>query len=435
MDARVLMSSSPPEKDNSEERKKKGRQRRRKSNRYKPGQLPTAKKKAEKKLEKKEKTSNKSPSRSYRGYDDLIPSERHSTAVMPVSLNYYFSTKHWWEPVDVGATTKQVPIQTGDQKDVSSLHVHDLYWREEKLPTEGQPRGFLQFSKPAQSDGKPKGFLSFLESTLPSKPKRTANLRPSSKNRSFFQFFDYIGDWKRQRRIMPSEFKESRADKDNVNEMFSPLTPKPQGKDRNRLSQLGGILPGEETHFKLPEKHEKPQLHEKVEPTENKNVRNENSLPALELFEGSVDSFEEQGRTFITSSYPSLQPLETKDSETAETPPQFTEGRDWNAEFQFLMESLFDNEESIEKMRDLCECFAAVAKEIGTIIISELFLPPEDRTIPPVTGTMGGVAGGEKYVYAPERIFFKFAVDERGIYGGTEYIMKVCGNVNEMRSF
>jgi hypothetical protein len=104
----------------------------------------------------------------------------------------------------------------------------------------------------------------------------------------------------------------------------------------------------------------------------------------------------------------------------------FTGHCDWNAEFQNLLETLFDSEESVHKMRTLCENFARVAKEIGTIIISELFVPQEQRKIPSVTDTVGGAAGGEKYVYLPERIFFKFAVDERGLYGGTEYIMKVC---------
>lgn len=39
-----------------------------------------------------------------------------------------------------------------------------------------------------------------------------------------------------------------------------------------------------------------------------------------------------------------------------------------------------------------------------------------------------GIAGGEKYIYAPERIFFKIAVDKRGLYGGDEFIMKAAGH-------
>ena len=99
--------------------------------------------------------------------------------------------------------------------------------------------------------------------------------------------------------------------------------------------------------------------------------------------------------------------------------------RDWNTHFQYLIEKLFDSEDMVKELRKLCSEFAQVAKEIGTIIISELFLPLEKKTIPPITQTVGGFAGGEKYVYNPERIFFKFSVDFRGLYGGTEFIMKV----------
>ncbi len=141
-------------------------------------------------------------------------------------------------------------------------------------------------------------------------------------------------------------------------------------------------------------------------------------------------------------------------------------GRDWNEEFQRLLErrNLADPANELKrtaKLRQLCEDFAAVAKKVGTTIVQELFLPPVQKTIPSVTSQVGGkqscmaivsmffslpslhtkhsskalsltipvllsgIAGGEKYIYAPERIFFKIAVDKRGLYGGDEFIMKV----------
>lgn len=101
------------------------------------------------------------------------------------------------------------------------------------------------------------------------------------------------------------------------------------------------------------------------------------------------------------------------------------ESVDWNNEFQFLFERLFEHESAVIKLRELTDKFATVAKQIGTTIISEINLADDAKTIPPVTKSVGGVAGGQKFIYAPQRLFFKFATDENDIYGGHEYIMKV----------
>jgi len=106
--------------------------------------------------------------------------------------------------------------------------------------------------------------------------------------------------------------------------------------------------------------------------------------------------------------------------------------RDWNEEFQKLIEKKFSDPENellrTRELRKLCEEFSALAKRIGTIILSELFLPNHMKTIPPVTNTIPGVAGGEKYVYLPESIFFKISLDTNNLYGGDEYIMKAAGH-------
>jgi hypothetical protein len=75
-------------------------------------------------------------------------------------------------------------------------------------------------------------------------------------------------------------------------------------------------------------------------------------------------------------------------------------GRDWNEEFQKLLEGSFADPENellrTRELRRLCEEFSLLAKRIGTVILSELFLPHHKKTIPPVTSEIGGVAGGEK---------------------------------------
>lgn len=87
-------------------------------------------------------------------------------------------------------------------------------------------------------------------------------------------------------------------------------------------------------------------------------------------------------------------------------------GVDWNEEFQTLLEKLtqgIDVITVISQLKHLCDKFASLAKRIGKIIIEELFLSNDQRSIPSVDNL--GIAGGEKYIYAPEHIFFKFAVN------------------------
>ena len=91
--------------------------------------------------------------------------------------------------------------------------------------------------------------------------------------------------------------------------------------------------------------------------------------------------------------------------------PVIVNKRDWNEEFQSLMTRVFENDhQAIISLKKLCDEFAEIAKRVGTVIVEELFISKESRTIPAVTDSIGGMAGGEKYVYAPEGIFFKFAV-------------------------
>ncbi|KAL6079943.1 Clu domain-containing protein [Balamuthia mandrillaris] len=84
----------------------------------------------------------------------------------------------------------------------------------------------------------------------------------------------------------------------------------------------------------------------------------------------------------------------------------------WNKHFQAML-ALEDNEDKYSKLAYLAHdmsffAFLSHAAEVyGRIIISERFLPYDDKTIKPLS--MGGVAGGEKYQC--RGMLFKFAVD------------------------
>lgn len=88
--------------------------------------------------------------------------------------------------------------------------------------------------------------------------------------------------------------------------------------------------------------------------------------------------------------------------------------RNWNEEFQRLKEREHEDldpqaeQERIQKLRELCDEFAEVAKRIGYIdnifneifsiffnlfrkkIVSELFLPSTEKSILPKTSSLGG---------------------------------------------
>jgi hypothetical protein len=86
----------------------------------------------------------------------------------------------------------------------------------------------------------------------------------------------------------------------------------------------------------------------------------------------------------------------------------------------------------------LANNFLSMACTYAKVIISEACVPVAQKTIKP-SASMGGVAGGEKFVAGG--ILFKFAVDWRGLFGGSdEFAMKAASHelrglmaVNECR--
>lgn len=92
-------------------------------------------------------------------------------------------------------------------------------------------------------------------------------------------------------------------------------------------------------------------------------------------------------------------------------------GRNWNEEFQVLVEKSFTDSELEFKRTQalrhvfkyyfhffllikLCEEFAISAASTGKTIISELWAPLEQKTISPITNVVGGVAGYFTYFYS-----------------------------------
>eukprot|EP01133_Synstelium_polycarpum_P013644 gene13644-16064_t len=93
-----------------------------------------------------------------------------------------------------------------------------------------------------------------------------------------------------------------------------------------------------------------------------------------------------------------------------------------------------DSLEKFERLASLEHDFVYAAESYGRIIISEHLLPNDQKTIRPVS--VGGIAGGEKYIV--QGILFKFAVesDTYGLYGNDENAMKTAAHeLNGCTSF
>eukprot|EP01113_Clastostelium_recurvatum_P045048 TRINITY_DN7684_c0_g1_i8.p1 TRINITY_DN7684_c0_g1~~TRINITY_DN7684_c0_g1_i8.p1 ORF type:complete len:1138 (-),score=347.00 TRINITY_DN7684_c0_g1_i8:32-3445(-) len=102
--------------------------------------------------------------------------------------------------------------------------------------------------------------------------------------------------------------------------------------------------------------------------------------------------------------------------------------RDWSEEFWNALSMPFNSpEQSLLRsntIKAVADAFVDAATHIGKVIITEAFGPPEARTIHPTDA--GGVAGGLKFLR--DGIFFKFAVDVFGLYGGDQYASKAAGH-------
>src|SRR3989338_1661967 len=84
-------------------------------------------------------------------------------------------------------------------------------------------------------------------------------------------------------------------------------------------------------------------------------------------------------------------------------------------------------------LTDIAKDFTYAVETYGRIIVSEMNLPEEQRTIK-VDTRFGGVAGGKKYFIAG--ILFKFAIDTHGLYGGDHFAAKAAKHeMNSLMAF
>eukprot|EP01124_Arcella_intermedia_P007744 TRINITY_DN14795_c0_g1_i2.p1 TRINITY_DN14795_c0_g1~~TRINITY_DN14795_c0_g1_i2.p1 ORF type:complete len:549 (+),score=143.34 TRINITY_DN14795_c0_g1_i2:117-1649(+) len=105
----------------------------------------------------------------------------------------------------------------------------------------------------------------------------------------------------------------------------------------------------------------------------------------------------------------------------------------WNRRFRACLNrlrrleptsQLSDRIETNLDLMHLAQDFIYAATAYGKIIISEYYLPRKEKTIKPCA--LGGLMGGQKYIV--HNILFKFAVDNRGLFGSDYAAAKVAGN-------
>ena len=98
----------------------------------------------------------------------------------------------------------------------------------------------------------------------------------------------------------------------------------------------------------------------------------------------------------------------------------------WNERFQALLD-LEDSPAKFAALSNIGNDFASAASVFGRIIIEELFVPFDQKTIKPLS--MGGLHGGLKYVV--HGILFKFclaSMSENDLFGSDANAMKTAGN-------
>ncbi|KNC55344.1 uncharacterized protein AMSG_12404 [Thecamonas trahens ATCC 50062] len=94
----------------------------------------------------------------------------------------------------------------------------------------------------------------------------------------------------------------------------------------------------------------------------------------------------------------------------------------WNERFQEVVHlpalTPAQAEVKAQAIAQLSQELVAAATPVVKTIVNELHIPFPDKTIKPVTQSVGGMAGGDKYIR--DGLFFKLARDVTGAYGGDE---------------
>ena len=119
----------------------------------------------------------------------------------------------------------------------------------------------------------------------------------------------------------------------------------------------------------------------------------------------------------------------TRNEEQTEQEQELGENRNWTREFQEALDMpAGEPEERLargKRIRDVAEAFARTATGLARRIVAEHAVPGlRGRGLVPEVE--GGVAGGKKFLL--RGIFFKFAVDRYGLYGGDHWAMKAANH-------
>ncbi|GAM24988.1 hypothetical protein SAMD00019534_081630 [Acytostelium subglobosum LB1] len=152
----------------------------------------------------------------------------------------------------------------------------------------------------------------------------------------------------------------------------------------------------------------------------NERLKNERSAAAAAAALGGLSQ---------TSTNYDNGPSSTTASITPDVGGKYGLGIGWNEKFQRLLllpeDDLDKKYVKYKHLSSLSKDFLHAAITYGKIIIEEAFIDTRFKTIMSVP-SLGGQAGGEKYVY--NGILFKFASDWIKIYGNDEFSMKAGGH-------
>lgn len=158
---------------------------------------------------------------------------------------------------------------------------------------------------------------------------------------------------------------------------------------------------------------------QKATPGKPKVVKTQEIKPANPLARGTIKI--------------NLENLPKTEKKPAKRSPHIHEVLDWNKKFQESISNIGKltlnthseyRYEAYKSLSSLAADFSFEVKTYAKIIISEVYLPNDKKTIKPIRESTGEY--GDKYIVG--KIMFKFASDIKGIYGSDENAARIANH-------
>lgn len=232
----------------------------------------------------------------------------------------------------------------------------------------------------------------------------------------------YEADYRRAEPKKPAKFqndattKKEKSDDNNNNNEEDEADPY-NAPYKERTSNAGGYDTAYSTPYKTKNHQQKPKSPVAKVKTVKATVETKPANPLAR--EGSMKI--------------NLEGLHRQDKKVVKRSPRVHEVLDWNKKFQESIRNIGEltlnthaeyRYRAYKSLSSLAADFSFEVKTYAKIIISEVYLPNDKKTIKPIRESTGEY--GDKYIVG--KIMFKFASDIKGIYGNDENAARIANH-------